>query len=172
MNKILTIDPSGTGTSGICLISDKRIEFNSITVNTVKPFKDKLFSGQEQLEGLSCLAGREINKEYFRTDLPQLEVGDKVEIITKNFKKSEKDKYRLTHFKGTVIAQKNKQRISYNFSVLKESKGSDKVAIRGIFSYHSPLIMSIKKLGKINQKIRRAKLYYLERELAKKKDNE
>ncbi|CAH1755785.1 23658_t:CDS:2 [Entrophospora sp. SA101] len=59
MNKILTIDPSGTGTSGICLISDKRIEFNSITVNTVKPFKDKLFSGQEQLEGLSCLAGRE-----------------------------------------------------------------------------------------------------------------
>ncbi|CAH1755786.1 15094_t:CDS:10 [Entrophospora sp. SA101] len=66
---------------------------------------------------------QEINKEYFRTDLPQLEVGDKVEIITKNFKKSEKDKYRLTHFKGTVIAQKNKQRISYNFSVLKESKG-------------------------------------------------
>ncbi|CAJ0762890.1 4214_t:CDS:2, partial [Entrophospora sp. SA101] len=53
-----------------------------------------------------------------------------------------------------------------------DSKGSDKVAIRSIFTYHSPLIASIKKIGKINQKVRRAKLYYLERELAKKKDNE
>jgi len=29
-NKILAIDPSGTGTSGICLISDKTIEFKEI----------------------------------------------------------------------------------------------------------------------------------------------
>ncbi|MEG7978800.1 MAG: 50S ribosomal protein L19 [Mollicutes bacterium UO1] len=119
-----------------------------------------------------------INKQYFRTDLPPLQVGDKVEITTKNFNKNEKAKHeekpklRLTHFKGTVIAQKNSGQISYTFSVLKDSKGSDKLAIRSIFSYHSPLIVSIKKTGKINQKIRRAKLYYLERELAKKKDNE
>ncbi|CAG8849778.1 17260_t:CDS:1, partial [Racocetra persica] len=50
---------------------------------------------------------RDITKEYFRTDLPALQVGDKVEITTKNFNKNEKSskdekpKYRLTHFKGT-----------------------------------------------------------------------
>src|SRR2546429_7634300 len=121
---------------------------------------------------------RDITKQYLRTDLPPLQVGDKVEITTKNFNKNEKKKddgkpkYRLTHFKGTIITQKNPKRISYTFSVLKESKGSDKVAIRSIFSYHSPLIVSIKKLGKIREKVRQAKLNYLERDLAKKKDNE
>ena len=121
---------------------------------------------------------RDITKQYFRTDLPPLQIGDKVEITTKNFNKNEKvknneePKHRLTHFKGTVITQKNPGRISYTFSVLKDSKGNEKVAIRSIFSYHSPLIVEIKKLGKIREKVRRAKLYYLERELAKKKDNE
>ena len=120
---------------------------------------------------------REITKQYFRTDLPPLQVGDKVEITTKNFNQNEKNKddgktkFRLTHFKGTVIAQKNSQQISYTFSVLKDSKGSDKVVIRSIFSYHSPALVSIKKVGKINQKVCRAKLYYLERELAEKKDD-
>src|SRR5438876_8803619 len=103
----------------------------------------------------------EITKQYLRTDLPPLQVGDKVEIITKNFNPKDPVKYRLTNFKGIVIGQKNSGQISYNFSVLKESS---KVAIRGIFSYHSPLIVSIKKLGRINQKVRRAKLYYLERQ--------
>lgn len=111
----------------------------------------------------------DITKQYFRTDLPELKVGDKIEVVTKNFNKNEKDKYRLTHFKGTVIGQKNEKQISYTFSVLKESS---KVVIKSVFSYHSPLIVSIKKSGRINQKIRRAKLNYLERELAEKKDNE
>jgi ribosomal protein L19 len=112
---------------------------------------------------------QETTEQYLRKDLPSLEIGDKIEIITKNFSKEEKDKFRLTNFKGVVIAQKNRNRISYTFSVLKESS---KIAIRSIFSYHSSLIVSIKKLGKINQKIHRAKLYYLERELEKKKNNE
>ncbi|CAG8559418.1 9404_t:CDS:2 [Cetraspora pellucida] len=74
----------------------------------------------------------DITKQYFRTDLPALQIGDKVEITTKNFNKNEKSskdektKYRLTHFKGTVIAQKNPGQIGYTFSVLKDSKGSDK----------------------------------------------
>jgi len=119
-----------------------------------------------------------ISKQYFRTDLPSLQVGDKVEIATKNFRQSEKEKKdsvlkpRLTHFKGTVIAQKNQNQISYTFSVLKDSKGRDKLAIRSTFSYHSPFIVSIKKTGKIMHKVRRAKLNYLEKELAEKKDNE
>lgn len=119
----------------------------------------------------------QLSKQYFRTDLPPLQIGDKVEITTKHFNQNEPEKKdtstppktRLIHFKGTIIAQRNCRQISYTFAVLKES---NKVVIRSVFSYHSPLIVSIKKLGKINQKVRRAKLYYLERELAKKKDNE
>ncbi|CAI2167665.1 18436_t:CDS:2 [Funneliformis geosporum] len=89
---------------------------------------------------------QEINKQYFRTDLPELQVGDKVEVITKNFNRfsqNEKTKHRLVNFKGIVITQKNKKQISYTFSVLRES---GKVAVRSIFLYHSPLIVSIKKL--------------------------
>jgi len=33
-------------------------EINGVAVNQVKPFKDKLFAGREQLEGLTCKAGR------------------------------------------------------------------------------------------------------------------
>ncbi|CAI2162901.1 17019_t:CDS:1 [Funneliformis geosporum] len=121
---------------------------------------------------------REITKQYFRTDLPPLQVGDKVEIITKNFNQNEKNKedgkpkHRLTRFKGTVIGQKNPCQIGYTFSVLKDSKGGDKVAVKSIFSYHSPSIVSIKKIGRIDEKVHQAKLYHLEKELAKKKDNE
>src|ERR1044072_8663108 len=106
----------------------------------------------------------DITKQYFRTDLPSLQVGDKVKITTKNLnrnkktKKDEKEKH--THFEGTVISQKNKGQISYTFSVLKKNKGSEKMAIRIIFSYHSPSIVNIKKIGKINQKVNHAKLYY------------
>lgn len=117
----------------------------------------------------------DVVKKYFRTDLPPLQVGEKVEVTTKNFNQNEKNeddgksKRRLIRFKGTVIAQKNRGQISYTFSVLKES---GRVAIRSIFFYHSPLIVSIEKFGKINQKFRQVKLNHLERELAKKKDNE
>src|SRR3954447_1947782 len=122
---------------------------------------------------------QEISKQHFRTDLPELQIGDNAEVTIKNVSKNEKDKegkskYRLTRFKGTVIAQKNPQQISYTFSVLKQSKGSDKVAVRSTFSYHSPLIVSIKKVPRsiYHKRSRRAKLNYLERELAAKKDNE
>lgn len=120
----------------------------------------------------------QISKQYFRTDLPPLQIGDKVEVTAKHFIQKEKEKndstpkFRLTHFKGTIIAQKNQGQVSHTFSVLRDSKGRDKLAIRSTFSYHSPFIVSIKKTGKILHKVRRAKLYYLERELAKKKDNE
>jgi ribosomal protein L19 len=103
----------------------------------------------------------ELNKNQLRTDLPPVEIGERVEII------SSKDN-RTTHFKGIVIDKKNPSNINYTFHVLKES---DRVGVISVFSYHSPFIKSIKKIGKINQKVRRAKLSYLERGLAKKKDN-
>jgi len=121
----------------------------------------------------------DITKQYFRTDLPPLQIGDKVEITTKNINQNEKSesdeklKHRLTRFKGTVIAQKNPHQISYTFSVLKQSKGSDKVVVRSTFTYHSPFIVSIKKIPRsiYHKGSHRAKQYYLERELAKKKDS-
>jgi ribosomal protein L19 len=108
------------------------------------------------------------DKIYVRSDLPLLEIGDRIEVTLKN-SVSGKDKVRLTNFKGIVISQRNKKSPSYTFSVIKES---NKVCVKSVFSYHSPLIHSIKKVGKLNQKVRRAKLYYLERSLAEKKDNE
>src|SRR5205085_12649666 len=97
----------------------------------------------------------EISKQYFRTDLPSLEIGDKVKVITRSILKNEKGEYRLTHSEGIVIAQKNEQQISYNFTVIEEA---EKVVIRNVFAYHSPLIVKIQKLGKINQKVWQANL--------------
>ena len=41
-------------------------EINSMAVNQVKPFKDKLFLGQEQIEGLTCRIGRGKGWKYKR----------------------------------------------------------------------------------------------------------
>ncbi|CAJ0747030.1 12934_t:CDS:2 [Entrophospora sp. SA101] len=111
----------------------------------------------------------QITKPYLRNDLLPLQVGEKVEVITKIQDKGNKEKYKLSSFKGIIIAQKRKKQISYNFTVLHES---NKLTIKQIFFYHSPLIAEIKKLGKINQKVRRAKLYFLERKLAARKAGE
>jgi hypothetical protein len=46
------------GIASLKYIFDFIQEVNSIAVNQVKPFKDKLFSGREQIEGLTCKAGR------------------------------------------------------------------------------------------------------------------
>jgi ribosomal protein L19 len=112
---------------------------------------------------------QEITKPYLRTDLPPLRIGERIEVVIKIPDKENKEKYKLASFKGIIIAQKRKKQISYNFTVLHES---NKLAIKQTFFYHSSLITSIKKIGIINQKVRRAKLYFLERELAAKKAGE
>ena len=122
----------------------------------------------------------EINRQYFRTDLPELEVGDEVEVVIKNpdriepksskgqggkpSKGSENQKRSLSSFRGLIIARENKNQISYTFSVLGESNKS--VIITTKFLYHSPLIVSIKKVGRIRGKVRQGKLYYLERRIS------
>jgi ribosomal protein L19 len=103
----------------------------------------------------------DIKNNYLRTDLPELNVGDRIEVTSK------KDN-RTTNFKGIIIGKKKPGGINYTFSVLKES---DRVGIVSVFSYHSPFIKSIKKTGKVNRPVRRAKLTYLEKSMAKKKDN-
>src|SRR4051812_425883 len=96
---------------------------------------------------------RDIVKQYFRTDLPKLHTYDKVEVVTKSLNKNEKGKHRLIRIEGIVIAQKNQGQISYTFSVLTESS---KIAIKNTFYYHSPLIVSIKKIGGVKLKSHRA----------------
>lgn len=111
----------------------------------------------------------QITKPYLRNDLPTLNVGEKIEVISKIFDKKDKEKYKLSSFRGIVISQKKKQQLNYNFTVLHES---NKLILKQIFFYHLSLIVEIKKLGQINQKVRRAKLYFLERKLAAKKAGE
>lgn len=108
---------------------------------------------------------REITKAQIREDLYPVKVGENVEVVTKVLDKKDLEKFKLNSFKGTVISCKRKNHISKNFSVIKES---NKLIIKKIFPFNSPLIVEIKKLGKI-KKVRRAKLYYLERNLSDKK---
>ncbi|CAI2161572.1 13863_t:CDS:2 [Funneliformis geosporum] len=156
---------------------------NEVGQNTPPPIPaDQNFDGVLSSIGEIFKAIGDSNKSELFADvdgaLSNEQMGDKVEVATKNFRQSEKEKNdsvlkpRLAHFKGTVIAQRNQNQISYTFSVLKDSKGRDKLAIRSTFSYHSPFIVSVKKTGKIMRKVCRAKLNYLEKELAEKKDNE
>lgn len=112
---------------------------------------------------------QEITKPYLRTDLLLIKVGDKVEVTTKIFDKKDQEKYKLSSFKGIVISLRREKQISANFTVIKES---GKLMVKKIFFLHSALLNDIKKLGRIEKKVRRAKLYFLERELAKKKDRE
>jgi hypothetical protein len=46
------------GIVGLKYIFDFLKEVNSIAVNQVKPFKDKLFESKEEIEKLTCKAGR------------------------------------------------------------------------------------------------------------------
>ena len=108
---------------------------------------------------------RKITQHQIREDLHDVKVGENVEVITKVFDKKNIDKFKLNSFKGIVISCKRKNRISRNFSVIKES---NKVVIKKTFPFNSPLIVEIKRLG-IIKKVRRAKLYYLERSLSDKK---
>ena len=108
---------------------------------------------------------RDITSSQIRNDLPSVEVGENIEVFTKLFDKKNKDKFKLTSFKGTVISCRRRNQISSNFSIIKES---NKLVVKKIFFYNSPLIVEIRKLGKI-KKIRRAKLFYLERKLSEKK---
>ncbi|CAI2183917.1 15974_t:CDS:1 [Funneliformis geosporum] len=111
---------------------------------------------------------QEITKPYLRKDFLSLQVGEKIKVTTKVFDKGNKEKYRISNFEGIIISQKRPKQINYNFAVLKEGS---KLVIKQTFFYHSPSIINIKKMGMINQKVRQAKLYFLERELAAKKSN-
>ena len=101
---------------------------------------------------------KNIEKQFIRTDLPKLEIGDS---ITMRLKVVEADKVRIHPYEGTVIkiaGSGNRE----SFTVRKLSFGE---GVERTFPVHSPVIESIKIISK--GKVKRAKLYYLRDRIGK-----
>ena len=93
-----------------------------------------------------------IEKEGMRTDLPEIGIGDQVNVFVKVV---EGNRERLQSYEGIVIAKKNGG-IRETFTVRRLSYG---VGVERTFPVHSPKIANITVVRK--GKVRRAKLYYL-----------
>ena len=93
-----------------------------------------------------------VEREQFRTDLPDFRVGDTIRVHVKIV---EGDKERIQPFEGVVI-RKKKGGIRSTFTVRKISYG---IGVERIFPFHSPRIEHIDVIGR--GKVRRARLFYL-----------
>ena len=93
-----------------------------------------------------------VEREQFRTDLPDFRVGDTVRVHVKIV---EGDKERIQPFEGVVI-RKKKGGVRSTFTVRKISYG---IGVERIFPFHSPRIEHIDVVGR--GKVRRARLFYL-----------
>jgi large subunit ribosomal protein L19 len=93
-----------------------------------------------------------IEKAYLKTDVPQFEVGDTVDVATKI---KEGDKERVQLFSGTVIMKRGAG-MNETFTVRRIVNNE---GVERIFPLHSPAIaaVTVKRSGET----RRAKLYYL-----------
>jgi large subunit ribosomal protein L19 len=101
-----------------------------------------------------------INKESLRADrISAFSVGDTVKIQVKIH---EGDKDRLQVFSGTVIARKGRG-ATETFTVRKISHG---VGVERVFPVHSPMIAAIEVES--SGKVRRAKLYFMRRQSARR----
>jgi len=94
-----------------------------------------------------------LKESQLRTDLPEVNPGDKIKIWQKI---TEKDKQRVTPFEGIVIAKKHGKGISATITIRGKVKG---IGVEKIFPIHSPTIDKIEIIAR--HKVRRAKLYYL-----------
>jgi large subunit ribosomal protein L19 len=94
----------------------------------------------------------ELTKEFLRTDLPKMSIGDTVKVYQRII---EGNKERLQAFEGVVIAQQGGG-IQETFCVRKISNNE---GVEKVFLLHSPMIGKIEVIS--HGKVRRAKLYYL-----------
>lgn len=92
-------------------------------------------------------------KSQFKNDLPDIRSGDTVRIYQKI---KEKDKERIQHFEGLIIARKHGKEMGATITVRKVISG---IGVEKIFPIHSPTIEKIEIIKR--GKTRRAKLYYL-----------
>jgi large subunit ribosomal protein L19 len=97
-------------------------------------------------------------KPYLRSDLPDLKVGDSVEV---DLKVKEGDKERIQTFAGTVIGVRGGG-TAKTFTVRRIVQGE---GVERILPYHSPLIDAIRVVK--SGRVRRAKLYYMRRRVGK-----
>lgn len=103
----------------------------------------------------------EIEKEYLKTDLPDLRIGDSVSISVRI---KEGAKERIQKFDGLLIASGGTG-TNKTITVRKISSG---IGVERVFLLHSSVISNIKVTSSGKAKVRRSKLYYL-RELQGKK---
>ena len=102
----------------------------------------------------------QITKQYLRTDLPDIKVGD---TIKAHQKIKQGDKERIQIFEGVVIAKKHGKGLSGTLTVRRIIGG---VGVERTFPLHSPALAKIEVVGR--NKVRRAKLYYLRDKIGKK----
>ncbi len=100
-----------------------------------------------------------IEKQYLRTDLPEIRVGD---LLKMRIRVKEADKVRVHPFEGTVIRKTGGKRKG-TFTVRKISFGE---GVERTFPLHAPVIDSIKVVS--GGQVRRAKLYYLRERVGKR----
>lgn len=100
----------------------------------------------------------ELEKEYLKSDLPQLNPGDTVKVFVRI---KEGNKERTQAFEGIII-KKRGSGVGKTITVRKTFQG---VGVERVFPVYSPRIEKISVLRRGD--VRRAKLYYL-RELSGK----
>ena len=93
-----------------------------------------------------------IEKNFIKSDLPVLKIGDNVKIGVKII---EGNKERVQFYEGTIIAKKNSG-VNTTITVRKILQG---IGVERVFLIHSPKVDSSAVLR--SSKVRRAKLYYL-----------
>ena len=95
---------------------------------------------------------RQAETPYYRDDLPEVEVGDSVDVAVRI---KEGDRERTQTFSGTVIRVRGGG-LGKTFTVRRIVQGE---GVERVFPVHSPVLrgITVKRKGRV----RRAKLYYL-----------
>lgn len=101
------------------------------------------------------------NKQYLKSNTPDLQAGDIVRVYQKvkeqdPSEKSGQAKERIQVFEGVLLAKKHGKGVSGTITVRKISQG---VGVERVFPLHSPLVEKIEVARKT--KVRQGKLYYL-----------
>ena len=95
---------------------------------------------------------RNIEKEQFRTDMPDIDIGDTVRVYVKVV---EGNRERLQAFEGVVISRKHGG-LRETFTVRRVSYG---IGVERTFPMHSRRVDRVEVIR--HGRVRRAKLYYL-----------
>jgi large subunit ribosomal protein L19 len=110
-------------------------------------------STTEEQKGMSQQLLAEIEKPYFRAEIPEFRVGDTVRV---GVKVVEGNRERVQDFEGVVIRRRSGG-INENFTVRRIAAHG--IGVERTFLVHAPRIASIRVMRR--GKVRRSKLYYL-----------